>query len=320
MDPNMAETILYLAPMRGFTDHIFRKTYAEHFTGLDCAVAPFIATGKNTTYKKKHIKDLWPENNPSLPVIPQILSSNAKDFTEFANFLFDSGYGAINWNLGCPFPMVARKGRGAGMLPHTETIQAFLNEVLPKIKPGLSLKLRLGWETREDILRLLPILNSFPLEELIIHARTGVQRYQGDVDLEGFQACVSASRHSLVYNGDIRTLEDFRSLSERFPGVHKWMIGRGCLTHPFLPQCIKQNRPDIENELERRKNFLEALFHGYNDVLDGPGHVLNKMKGFWQYFAPAFSGHEKTIKRIKKIRNPDEYLKLLAELFEFSEP
>jgi tRNA-dihydrouridine synthase len=191
---------------------------------------------------------------------------------------------------------------------------------MPKIRAKLSVKLRLGWESGEDLVRLMPVLNAFPLSEIILHPRTGIQRYQGSIDLEAFASCVSASRHPVVYNGDIKTLEDFSEYATRFPEIRKWMIGRGCFSNPFLPQCIKQCHAGIQGEMERRKNFLGALFEAYSHVLDGPGHVLDRMKGFWEYFAPGFPGQDKMVKRIKKTRSTDQYLALVASLFRTEAP
>jgi hypothetical protein len=36
--------ILYLAPLRGFTEYIYRNAFARHFSGFDIAMAPFIPT------------------------------------------------------------------------------------------------------------------------------------------------------------------------------------------------------------------------------------------------------------------------------------
>ncbi|MBE0582716.1 MAG: tRNA-dihydrouridine synthase family protein, partial [Desulfofustis sp.] len=33
---------LFMAPLKGITDALFRRVYAAHFSGLDGAVAPFI--------------------------------------------------------------------------------------------------------------------------------------------------------------------------------------------------------------------------------------------------------------------------------------
>ncbi len=62
----MRDPILYMAPMKGFTEHIFRNLFTTHFGGFDLAVAPFIASRSDRSVKKKHVKDLLPENNTRL--------------------------------------------------------------------------------------------------------------------------------------------------------------------------------------------------------------------------------------------------------------
>jgi len=302
--------------MKGFTDHMFRNAFTEHFGGFDLAVAPFIASKRDTVIKKKHVKDVLPENNTRLPVIPQIMSKAAEDFTNLANYLYDLGYETVNWNLGCPYPMVANKKRGCGMLPHTDMIGEFLDQVIPRIKGRLSIKTRLGYRTVDDIFRLIPVLNQYPLAELIIHPRIGLQRYEGKIDIEAFGQCLAMVDHPVVYNGDIRTPAVFNKLSRRFDNVSRWMIGRWCLADPFLPLVIKTGKDDIEDKIRKMKQFHEALFEAYSVVLDGPSHLLNKMKGLWRYFSLPFADCGKTIKKIKKSRHPDQYLKLVNLFFE----
>jgi len=144
---------LYMAPMKGFTDHLFRSAFADHFGGFDLAVAPFITSKQGPRIKSKYVKDVLPENNTRMPVVPQILSKTAADFIVLANYLYDLGYDTVNWNLGCPYPMVANKQRGSGMLPYTDRILAFLDRVIPEIRGSLSIKVRLGWEENADIFR-----------------------------------------------------------------------------------------------------------------------------------------------------------------------
>ena len=84
--------------MKGFTDYLFRSVFAEHFGGFNLAVAPFITTKQGHRIKRKYVKDVLPENNTRLPVIPQILSKTAGDFIALANYLYDLGYNTVNWN------------------------------------------------------------------------------------------------------------------------------------------------------------------------------------------------------------------------------
>lgn len=307
---------LYMAPMKGFTDHLFRSAFADHFGGFDLAVAPFISSKQDHHIKRKYVKDVLPENNTRMPVVPQILSKTAADFIVLANYLYDLGYNTVNWNLGCPYPMVANKKRGSGMLPYTDRIRTFLDRVIHEIRGSLSIKVRLGWKETADIFRLLPVINQYPLSEIIIHPRTGLQRYEGPVDLDAFEDCLAVIRHPVVYNGDIRTVGDFRRLFRRFDRVHAWMIGRWCLADPFLPGHITTGADDIPDKIYRMQRFHEALFEAYNRVLDGPSHVLNKMKGLWRYFSLPFEDCKKTMKKITKTRQPDQYLERVNLFFE----
>lgn len=316
IEPTRHAYQLYMAPMKGFTDSVFRQVYAVHFSGFDLAIAPFIASKRDCPVRRRHVRDVWPENNTRLRVVPQILSKVASDFSAMANYLYDMGYDTVNWNLGCPSPMVASKKRGSGLLPHTDRIDAFLEDALTVMKGRLSLKLRLGWESNADILRLVPVLNQYPLKEIIIHPRTGRQAYKGHVDLDAFEACLPNIVCPVVYSGDICTLGDYQQVSARFGSISHWMIGRGFLSDPFLPQRIRTNADRIENRLQRLQQFHEALFHAYTERLKGPSHILKKMKGLWRYLALSFEPFDRTLKKMKKSTRPEQYLDVVNRFFE----
>jgi len=312
----MQKKRLYMAPLKGLTDHLFRTAFAEHFGGFDLAIAPFISSKRDHIFKPKYVRDVLPENNTALPVIPQILSNAAEDFTALSNYLFDLGYESVNWNLGCPSRTVTSKKRGAGMLPHTDLIRTFLDDAFSRIKGKISVKLRLGWTSSDDIFRLLPILNQYPLEVVIIHPRTGIQQYEGEIDLSAFEHCLSSLKHPVVYNGDIRTYNDFKRLSRRFESVSQWMIGRGCFADPFLPTVIRTGDTEVPDRIQIMKRFHDDLFEKYNRVLHGPSHLLNRMKGIWRYLSFSLKGSENFTKRINKAQRPDQYVDLVNHFFE----
>jgi tRNA-dihydrouridine synthase B len=312
----MKEQRLYMAPIKGLTDHLFRTEFTKHFGGFDLAIAPFISSKRDHTFKPKYVRDVLPENNTALPVIPQILSNIGEDFAALANYLFDLGYGSVNWNLGCPSRTVTSKKRGSGLLPHTDLIHIFLDDVFSGIKGTISIKLRLGWSSADDIFRLLPVLNQYPMEAVIIHPRTGIQQYEGEVDLKAFEQCLSILKHPVVYNGDIRTYDDFKRLSYRFKNVSQWMIGRGCLADPFLPTTIKTGDTKVPDRIQAIKRFHDDLFEKYGRVLHGPSHLLNRMKGIWRYLSFSLKGSEKYTKNIYKTQRPDQYLDLVNLFFE----
>ena len=304
---------LYLAPIRGITDSIFRNTFVKYFCGFDTAICPFITTVKGDKIKKNHIKDILPENNIGLPLIPQILSNDQNLFVKMAIEFFDLGYDTINWNLGCPYPMVANKKRGSGLLPFYDEIQKFLDFTLNKIPNKLSIKCRIGRFSSDEIFNLIPVFNIYPIEELIIHPRTGIQMYTGHPDLDTFEKCIQQSKIPVIYNGDIKDIIFFNCLSNRFPLIDKWMIGRGAIENPFLPSLIKNQNIKI-NQM-KIKDFHDELFFKYSEILYGGSHILGKMKGIWFYLSNFFKHNSKLLKKIQRVKSINKYNDIISELF-----
>lgn len=307
-----------LAPLKGVTDAIYRNVFSEFYGGVDWAVTPFVSTVSAARIKQKYLRDLLPQNNSGMPIVPQIMSKSAIDFMVMATALFDLGYAHINWNLGCPYPMVAKKGRGSGMLPYPDQIESFLDRVVPAIPNQLSIKMRLGRHRKEEIFELLPILDRYPIKLLIIHPRTGVQMYEGRPDLATFSQCLNTTCHTVVYNGDILTRSDLEELCKQFPKVAAWMIGRGVIQDPYLPLLIKGQILDDALRMRRFERFHEALLAAYATRLCGPSHLLNRMKCLWAYFQGAFVNGHKVGKQIRKTRSIDQYRSITKTFFDRS--
>ena len=307
---------LYLAPLRGLTDYIYRNTFNRHFNGFDAAVTPFIPSSRTTRATPLHLKDVLPENNASMPIEPQILCNNPADFIPLAKQLYDLGYPTVNWNLGCPFPMVAKKQRGSGLLPYPDRIEDFLAKTVPAIPNRLTIKTRLGRRDSEEIIQLMPIFNRYPLQEIIIHPRTGKQMYDGEPDLDAFEKCIEMTHHRIVYNGDITDLKSFQNLSARFNTIKAWMIGRGAIVNPFLPAILKSGKDDFSDRVETFRSFYQELFDEYQRVFSGPGHLLERMKGFWTYFSQAFKDSRKIRKKIHRTLKLQRYLEIVERFFE----
>jgi len=281
------------------------------------AIAPFISSSKKMKPENNLLREFYPDKNTGIPTIPQIMSSEPDDFTKLANALYNIGCGTVNWNLGCPFPMVVKKGRGAGLLCYPARVESFLEKTMPAIKPKLSIKLRIGLTYPDEVLQLIPIFNRFQLEELIIHPRTGVQMYGGEVDLDIFEQCLGLSKHRVVYNGDIDSLEKLEMLSNRFGSVDRWMIGRGLLANPFLADEIKFHTEKTYGEkIKILRAFHDQLFAEYSKILSGPSHITNKMKEIWTYMGSFFENGAKIRKKINKTHHRDNYVDVVNKVFD----
>jgi len=308
---------LLSSPLQGFTDFRFRNAQQDFFGGIDTYYAPYIRLNGKMKIKSSYQKDLDPAANTTIDVIPQVMTADADEFLFVIDYIQSLGYKELNWNLGCPYPMVTKSGMGSGLICNTEKIDHILDRAHSETDVTISMKMRLGYENSSEILDAFNVLHKYPLKNVAIHARLGKQLYKGGVDLESFQNCIDTAKHTLYYNGDITTVEGFKKMRDRFPSIEHFMIGRGLIADPFLPQMIKDDTTEYpENRWEIFKAFHDTIYAQYDAALSGPTPIKMKMLGFWEFFSKTTHHPQKVYKAIKKAGNPFKYRKAVDEIIE----
>jgi len=305
--------MIFLAPLQGYTEYFFRNAYARHFGGIDLAIAPFVSLVKGKKVKLNHIKDLWPENNKHMKIIPQVMGREPELFVTMAEAMQELGYDSMNWNLGCPIRQIARKKRGSGLLPWPEEIDRILSEVIPRINIRFSIKTRIGYESDEEAGPLMEVYNRYPLEYLVVHPRIGTQMYKGEVHLDVFEECLAVSENPVVYSGDIWDKEIFESLRQRFTGLDHWMLGRGLFSDLFLPEKIT-GIFDEKNADERFWAFQYDLLETIKERMTRELNVLNKTKELWTKWAGMFKERDEILGRIYPVKGLKEMRMVLGEV------
>ena len=303
----------YFAPLEGITGYLNRNAHYKFFDRADKYFAPFIGTNQNGIRKTKEIRDILPENNLEIPLVPQLLSNKAHDFIAYAKKIQQLGYKEINLNLGCPSRTVAAKKKGAGFLAFPEELDRFLEDIFEGVSADISIKTRIGMDQPEEFAGLLDIYNRYPLKELIIHPRTQKDYYNGKPDLEMFRYGLENSKNPVCYNGDIFTKEDYERFRKEFPQTDRVMLGRGLLKNPGL---IGELKGGERTGTDRLKAFHDELYEKYRENFFGETPVLFKMKELWVYLSGEFPDCEKTMKKIKKAQRLRDYEGYVYELFE----
>lgn len=312
----------YLAPMEGLTGFVFRNAYQKHFGDIDTYFTPFI-NNKKMNYKE--IKDILPEHNKGMHVVPQILTNRAEDFLAIAKELGNYGYESVNLNLGCPSGTVVTKHRGAGFLAVPEELDHFLEEIFADCPLRISVKTRIGINDAGEWERILSIYEKYPMEELIIHPRVQKDFYNNTPDMDAFLYAVENSRHTLCYNGDICSVDDYKAWIQKMEGKDRehgsgstaqhtehMMLGRGILKNPGLVGELMGHAPITKDQFYA---FHDDVLKGYLDVMSGERNTLFRMKELWFYFAKYFMEPEKYVKQIKKTQRVAEYRVIVDNLF-----
>jgi len=304
--------ILSSGPLQGFTDDVFRFVHDQIYGGIDAYFGPYIRLEKNKTPKSSQIRDIESPLNREINYIPQILSKDPELLVEQIKKFQEFGYQQINWNLGCPYPMVSKHGMGSGLLNQHQLVYEILNQVFTATHVNLSIKCRLGLENEDEIFKLMEVFNQFKLSEIIIHARTAQQMYKGHAKPEKLIPILKETNHKIAYNGDIQSLDDFQRIYGLFDGkIDHFMIGRGLISNPGLAGNIKGNKL----EKESFKLFHEALIEKYLERYQ-EHQLLKKMQGFWEYFGLQYPESKKDLKKIKKVRKWEQYLDAIKVLIQ----
>ena len=284
------------SPVQGFTDAVWRNAHDKMFGHIDTYYAPFMRV-EHGEIRKKDVRDIIPENNDVPHLVPQVLACGNDDMKRMLDAVGDSGYSEVDINLGCPYPPIAKKGKGCGMMASPEKLEAMLAFLQQYSHNGISIsfKVRLGMTTIEEGRTALAMIDSFKPRLITIHSRLGVMQYKGEADVEAFASLIENVSSPVAYNGDLRTVDDIRAIEKRFPGIDAVMVGRGLLANPALA------REYATGEALRIGEWLQlhnTVFYHFSDYLQGDAHILAKMKPFWEYAPECVE--RKVLKMIKK--------------------
>ena len=304
---------VFFAPMQGYTDALYRRIHHDIVGGVDEYFTPFVRFDKGTI-RSRDRRDIDVVANEGVPTATQLIANGREELVPLLDMIEENGLERVDLNLGCPFPMQTGRGRGAALLLSTERVREMMEEAEKRGGLRLSVKMRIGMNTKSEGLAVAQVLNDFDLKMVTVHARLGVQQYGGSVDEDAFDEVMNVLRHKVVYNGDIKRREDIDRVRGRWPGLHGVMIGRGLLARPVLAVEWKKDMTLKESEiLGVVLRMHERLYVTACQQLQGDQQVLGRLRAFWEYQKPLID--KKVYKRLMKttsLRNYDEAVRSLS--------
>lgn len=303
---------LHFAPLQGYTDDVYRRLHHQLVGGVDFYYTPFVRL-EHGVPRSKDLRDILPTHNEDVPVVPQIIAANVQEFRTLTDLIVENGYRRIDLNMGCPFPLQAKHGRGCGLLAKTNDITAMFAEMKQHPEVQFSIKLRLGWDDSTVAQRLLPLINEAPIMQVALHPRIGTQGYKGTTDVEAFAAFAAECKKPLIYNGDLTSPEEVLQMQERFPQLTGIMVGRGLLARPSLGAELRKQREWVRHErIALLHRLHDALHAHYARIIPGEAQLHQKLRTFWDYLEPEIG--RKPFKAVHKAGNLRNYLRAVAEI------
>lgn len=301
---------IHFAPLQGFTESAYRLAHSKFAPGIDTYYTPFLRLEKGEV-RAKDLRDLQTEH--SYHLVPQIIVRDVEEFNTLTKAVTELGFKEIDINMGCPYPMQTKSGRGSGILPHPEKVREILDAInklsmAESEHPKFSIKMRLGLNSTEECLQLLPLLNEAPIAHITLHPRVGIQQYKGALDFETFDKFYSECKHPLIFNGDITDIKQMNYIESRYPKLAGIMIGRGLLANPVL--AAQYAGLPCGTAIETLLKIHADVAADYARRLQGNAQILDKIRPFWTYADLP----KKIRKKIEKSRTFEEYLEAVNEL------
>ena len=219
----------------------------------------------------------------------------------------DTAYRIIAHDMGCPAPKVVKNGEGSALMKDPERAYAIMKAVRKAVKMPFTVKMRLGWDESYHWREIIPLFDILKPNQVVVHPRTGRQQYKGVLNLDEFASLLDCCPFPVVYNGELKSLEEIDRIVKIFPDISGLMIGRGLIEDPAM-LCPEKGTADNYCELHNR------LRDAYSEQLNGGEHqLLLKMKSLWEMFLP--NAPHKSLKAIKKSTSMAKYNIAVNELF-----
>jgi len=294
---------IHFAPLQGFTDLAYCNAHFQYIGDADYYYTPYFTIDEHLSIDaKKFCEGLF------IRTIPQILPGNMDELKVLFRFIIENKFQTININLGCPYPMVTRKGRGASLVQNPKLVSEMINYISDHSNLTVSLKTRLGLYDENEIFKVLEIINPEKVRSIIIHPRTAKQLYKGEASPIMFYQCNKMfPQFDMIYNGDINSFEDFKKLKDQFHGQAKWMLGRGLLSNPLIGWQIKNSSHKLEEDSYTK--LYEFVFHLIENIgrdSKDQGHALNRVKSQFIYLCNSFTEPRKIFRVVRKSKSLDE--------------
>ena len=312
--------VLALAPMQGVTDLPFLRLIAA-YGGADVYVTEYFRVYATSRLEKDILKSVT-ENPTGRPIIAQMIGNDIPALVRTARKLQEYPVAAVDLNLGCPAPVVYRKGAGGGLLRDAARVDAILGALRDAVKIRFTVKTRIGFDSSEVFSGLLPIFAKHSLDLLTVHARTVKEMYRSEVHYEFIARAVAAVRCPVLANGNVYSAQKAAEVL-KITGARGLMIGRGAIRNPWLFRQIREHQRGEAIFIPCGREVLDYVRALYEAVCS-PGvresAQVQKMKKYMNYLGVGAEPTGQFLHQIRRVTTTADLFRVCGEFLDHERP
>ena len=224
---------LFLAPMAGVSDKIFRQLCKEY--GADVLTTEFVSA-EGIFRRNERTREYLDFDEIERPIGVQLFGADAAHMAEAAKQVVEWVHpDFVDLNFGCPVNKVVCRNGGSALLKDCPTLVNVAESVVRAIAPlPATAKIRIGWDADSvNAVRVAKILADAGISALTVHGRTRAQGYSGTADWNVIGEVAAAVPIPVIGNGDLATPSDVAK-RRRETGISGAMIGRAAMSAPWI--------------------------------------------------------------------------------------
>ncbi len=256
---------VFLAPMAGVTDVVFRTICKEQGCGLTYSE---MVSAKGIMYDNDNTKKLLEINKKEGKVAVQLFGSDPNVLADMAKKLDDNdNIGFFDINMGCPAPKIVKNGDGSVLMKNPKLIGEIVKAVSSSTKKPLTIKIRKGFDDDSiNALEIAKIAEENGASGIAIHGRTREQFYSGKADWDIIKKIKENVNIFVIGNGDITSPEKAKEMLD-YTGCDAIMIGRAAQGNPWIFKRVVHyletgeilEKPSINEKIDVAINHLHML-------------------------------------------------------------
>ncbi len=230
---------IYLAPMAGVSDKIFRQLCKEY--GADVLTTEFVSA-EGIFRRNERTREYLDFDDIERPIGVQLFGANAGHMAEAARQVIDWVRPEfIDLNFGCPVKKVVAKNGGSALLKDCATLASVTDAVVRAVAPiPVTAKIRIGWDKDSiNATRVARILVDAGIAAITVHGRTRAQGYAGTADWDIIGEVAAAVPIPVIGNGDLSSAAEVAKRRHETE-IRGAMIGRAAMSAPWIFRRTKQ--------------------------------------------------------------------------------
>ena len=277
---------IFLAPMAGVTDKVFRKICKQWGAG---ATYSEMVSAKGLYYKDKKTKTLLSGFENEKPYFVQIFGSEPEIISKVSRYASEFG-DVLDINMGCPTPKIVNNGDGSALLKNPDLAARVAEAAVKNADKPVTVKIRMGWdENTVNAVEVAKKLEEAGVSAIAVHGRTRNQFYTGSANWDIIKSVKQSVSIPIIGNGDIFEAEDALKMLS-YTGCDAVMIGRGSEGNPFIfkqiDELLKYGEIRFwttpEDKIMQAISHVEGLvteFGEYAGVREARKHIAWYLKG-----------------------------------------